>query len=1831
MTTPERDRATGRLSNPNSRSAEPSGARSATAPIAIQPREPAILGAHKIPLQRGRRTRPPKTFRSRGRFLPQVGLLEQRALLSALPTLTALSASTASASLGQSVTFTATVSDLSPGGATPNGGTVTFSDHNGAIDSETLVDGVAAFTTSSLPVGTGPFTASYGGTSDFAPSATGTIVTVAGNGTGGYAGNNGPATAAELDNPHDLAFDSAGNLFISDYGNNVVREVVKATGDIITVAGNGIGGNSGNNGPATAAELNGPRDITVDSAGNLFIADSNNNVIREVVKATGDIIRIAGNGTAGYSGDNGRATDAELDNPRGLAFDSAGNLLFADTFNNVIREVVAATDDIITVAGDGNAGYSGNNGPAAAAELNSPIGLAFDSAGDLFIADYGNNVVREIVEGTGEIIAVAGNGTAGDSGNNGPATAAELNGPIGLAFDSAGDLFLADQYNNVVQEVVKATDDIIAIAGNGTAGYSGNKGPAAAAELDQPLRVAVDSAGDLFVTDSLNNVVRELTTAVTVTISPTPTPTPTPTTTPTLTALTASTASGPAGQSVTFTATVSDLSPGGAAPDDGTVTFSDQSGPLDTANVINGVVTFTTANLTASTVTITASYGGTSDFTPSATGTIVTAAGNGTAGYTGDNGPATDAELDGVGGLAVDSAGDLFISDTKNNVIREVVKATGDIITVAGNGTDGYSGDNGPATAAELDTPQGIAVDSAGDLFIGDTGNNRIREVLKATGDIITFAGNGTAGYSGDNGPATAAELSGAPGLAVDSVGNLFIADLGNNRIREVRIATGHIITVAGNGTAGSSGDNGPATDAELNGPNGVAVDSAGDLFIVEANNNVVQEVVKATGQIIAFAGNGAAGYSGDNGPAADAQLDSPLGVGVDSVGDLFIGDRFNYVVREVVKATGEIITVAGDGTDGYSGDNGPATAAELVNPARAAVDSAGDLFIGDNPDNVVREITAPVTVTISQATTSTAATSISATFSPASQTIALGATVTSAAGAVNEGTETFTMLSGMTQVGSAVNVNVENGTANANYVLPAATSTGTYTIQAVYNGTVDFLGSNDMSHSLTVSQATTATAATSISATFSPASQTIALGTTVTSAAGAVNEGTETFTILSGVTAIGSAVTVNVANGAASANYVLPAATSTGTYTIHAVYNGTADFLGSNDTSHSLTVSQATTATAAASTSATFSPASQTVPLSATVTSAAGTVNEGTETFTILSGTTAIGSAVTVNVSNGTASASYVLPAATSTGTFTIQAVYNGTADFVGSTDTSHTLTVSQATTATAAASTSATFSPASQTVSLSATVTSAAGAVNVGTETFTILSGTTVIGLAVTVNVGNRTASANYVLPAATSTGTYIIQAVYNGTADFVGSTDQSHSLTVSQATTATAAASTSATFSPAIQTVLLSATVTSAAGTVNEGTETFTILRGTTVIGSAVTVNVGNGTASANYVLPAASSTGTYAIQAVYNGTANFPGSTDTSHSLTINPSAAYQVVFGQQPANAVAGVAIGPAVMVEVEDQYHNVVTTDSSTVTLTLSSGTFEGGSSTVTAVASSGVATFSGLKIDLAGTYTLSATDATLAPSGASDRFTISPAAAHRVVFVKQPTDAVAGVAISPAVMVKVEDQYHNVVTTDSSSVTLTLSSGTFEGGASTVSAVVSSGVATFSGLKIDLAGAYTLSATDPTLAPSGASDRFTIAAARTSPAPTVIIEEPTITQKRNKKGKPTGKPVFSGFKLQFSTTMNPSTAGSSANYHVFSKVIKPGKKKSVTSLKPVNFTTSYNPATDTVTLNVKSSQPFAKGGEITISGVTDQAGALLNTSDALFIISPKAKSVTPG
>ena len=415
--------------------------------------------------------------------------------------------------------------------------------------------------------------------------------------------------------------------------------------------------------------------------------------------------------------------------------------------------------------------------------------------------------------------------------------------PHGVALDPAGNLYIADLANCRIREVgIGGT--MTTIAGTGTPGYSGDGGPATSAAITFPAGVAVDRAGNVYITDFGNERVRKVT----------------------------------------------------------------------------------------------------------ANGTIVTVAGNGTfGGSAGDGGVAVNAEFDYPRGVAVDTAGNLFFADEENNRIREMA-TDGTIATVAGSGSQGYSGDGGLAVAAALDDPSGVAVDAENNIYIADDGNGRIRKITP-NGQITTVAGTGSFGFGGDGGPATKATFSGPIAVAVDLAGNLYIADAGNGRIRRVAL-DGTITTVAGTGAdSGDLGDGGLAINARLSAPNGVAVDPAGNLYIADTGDSRIRRVA-TDGTITTVAGNGVTfAYSGDGGLAINASITYPFGVAVDAAANIYFPDIF--WVRKV-DANGIITTLAGGGAS-YSGDGGPAINAELWEPFGVAVDTAGDVYVADAATDSVR------------------------------------------------------------------------------------------------------------------------------------------------------------------------------------------------------------------------------------------------------------------------------------------------------------------------------------------------------------------------------------------------------------------------------------------------------------------------------------------------------------------------------------------------------------------------------------------------------------------------------------------------------------------------------------------------------------------------------------------------------------------------------------------------------------------------------------------------------------------------------------------------------------
>jgi Bacterial Ig-like domain (group 3)/NHL repeat len=333
--------------------------------------------------------------------------------------------------------------------------------------------------------------------------------------------------------------------------------------------------------------------------------------------------------------------------------------------------------------------------------------------------------------------------------------------------------------------------------------------------------------------------------------------------------------------------------------------------------------------------------------------TVATTAGTGAAGYAGDTGSATVATLADPAGVAYDAAGNLYLADASNDVIREISTA-GIITTLAGTGMQGYSGDGAAATSAQLDTPTGVAVDSSGNVFIADSHNHRIREI--SGGIIITFAGTGTPGFSGDSAAATAAELSLPSGVSVDSRGNVYIADTNNHRIRE--ITNGTITTIAGDGEELYAGDNAPAKAAALDSPTSVAVDAIGNVYIADRLNQRIREV--SNGIITTLAGTSNAGFSGDGASATNAVLAKPSGVSVDAAGNVYIADTDNQRIREV-GGGGTIATMEGSGSQGYSGDAGLSTAAILNSPRSVVADAYGNLSIGDKLNQRIRSGTLPI------------------------------------------------------------------------------------------------------------------------------------------------------------------------------------------------------------------------------------------------------------------------------------------------------------------------------------------------------------------------------------------------------------------------------------------------------------------------------------------------------------------------------------------------------------------------------------------------------------------------------------------------------------------------------------------------------------------------------------------------------------------------------------------------------------------------------------------------------------------------------------------------------
>jgi len=651
-----------------------------------------------------------------------------------------------------------------------------------------------------------------------------TFTTLAGLPEAGAGSRDGSNNVARFNSPGGVTVDGAGNVYVADTSNHTLRKIVPA-GWVATVAG--LAGSSGfADGTGGGAQFNNPHKAAADSAGNLFVVDSYNQILRKITPA-GVVTTLAGG--VGVTGTNdGPGTEARFTYPQGVAVDGA------DTSNHTIRKVTPG-GVVTTLAG--TPGLSGtNNGTGTAAKFNYPFGLAVATNGMVYVADAYNHVIRQI-NTAGAVTTFAGKMSTSGSAD-GSSTAARFYYPVGVAVGSGGTLYVADYVNCLIRKITSA-GTVSTLAG--TAGSSGStNGPGAAARFYHPFDVAADlHSGLVYVADYGNQLIRKITSAGVVTTL--------------------------AGQAV------------GSGSVNGSGSAARFSSPVGAAVDGSGNV-------------YVADYGNALVRKITPAGVVTTLAGM--AGVTGtNNGTGTAARFNGPAGVAVDGSGNVYVAEYDNNAIRKITRA-GVVSTLAGRpGTSGTN--NGTGTAARFNSPVGVAVDASGSVYVADTGNHAIRKISPA-GVVTNLAG--LVGTSGTNdGVGAAARFNSPEGVAVDGSNYVYVADEGNSCIRKVA-PDGTVTTLAGN--SGNSGsDDGTNSAALFNSPLGIAVDSARNLYVGDTGNQLVRKITPAG--VVTTIG-GLAGTSGStDGSGDEARFDSPYGVAVDTNGFVYVADSNEGTIRK--------------------------------------------------------------------------------------------------------------------------------------------------------------------------------------------------------------------------------------------------------------------------------------------------------------------------------------------------------------------------------------------------------------------------------------------------------------------------------------------------------------------------------------------------------------------------------------------------------------------------------------------------------------------------------------------------------------------------------------------------------------------------------------------------------------------------------------------------------------------------------------------------------------------------------------------------------------------
>ena len=624
-------------------------------------------------------------------------------------------------------------------------------------------------------------------------SPSGILRTLAGNYQFFY-GDGGFPPSAALGPRLSVSLTSPGSILITDISNVRIRYVTTDPNTLVpyitTIAGTGATGYSGDGGLAPNASFSSPTDTATDSNGRIFISDTLNQVIRVITNST--ITRYAGTGQIGATGDGGAATAATLNSPFGLAVDSANSLIFTDLSNCALRKI-SPSGTIQRIAGTYTAGFGGDGGLATSALVSFPRGVAVDPANNIYFCDTGNARVRRIDANTNIITTVAGNGVSGYGGDGGLATAANLSTPTGITTDVQGNLYIADTGNECIRFVNMNTQRITTTAGRpGIAGYNGDTSFANFALLNSPSHVAFDpSSGYYYIADDGNKRIR---------------------------------------------------------------------------------------------------------YVDSATNIIFTAAGNGSPPTGGDGGPATAAVFSSITSIATDSAANIYISDGAANTIRKITAATSTITTIAGTGVGAFYGDGLAATAAHLSTPTTVILDLSANVYFTDTDNQRVRRIDSLTNIISTVAGTGIPGYNGDSISSIQAQLNRPTALAIDSMRALYVGDRENYRIRRLD-PTGYITTYAGNGIYGVPANSSPFTNS-LGFMNQLTMDSQNQLYMTDSTTSALWRFTSTTSTLQLLSALSTPAYLGDASPLSNAYFNNPIGLAIDASNNLVIADAENYRLR---------------------------------------------------------------------------------------------------------------------------------------------------------------------------------------------------------------------------------------------------------------------------------------------------------------------------------------------------------------------------------------------------------------------------------------------------------------------------------------------------------------------------------------------------------------------------------------------------------------------------------------------------------------------------------------------------------------------------------------------------------------------------------------------------------------------------------------------------------------------------------------------------------------------------------------------------------------------